>query len=802
MKRFCSVRALRVLVVADAQEHVAEPLPQAAAERRRWILRGVELTQRRLVHGDRLLVRERHAGRVRSATEAGRGAVVDAHARPVEPSAGRVHLRVRATHGLERGGGVQVDAAALRVAERKIRELSQPVVDEAVLRRLALHEHLPPHELLEGELDLRLIVPREIGGDAAYHVLAKIAPERRGDAQHGVRLRAEIRAALRDQTLERARDLELEGPHHLFVRALDAPGARLVAHHDLFRDRAPKELAHHEGLALRDSVHRIDDGMIGGLDAEQIAHDRRGVTARERLELEHPHARRGARLTVSEPGEHLLLVLAAHRADAQERQRQRRVGEELAQHAEAQRIRPVHVVDGEHRRPLRDEPAQDVEHRGTQAERLVGRALGGGSVQAEHLRDHREQRGERRHGIVRVGVERQLVNRKIRPIFEHALERVERTGVDGLARPIRRGEQLPALRGEEVQALPLRELGGLEQEASLAHAALARHQDEPSGGVVHGLERALHDRERLCLAVKVAAMQVRKARERHPPGARGAQELDHVVGVADALLRALLEQALDELTQVVRHPFGEVMDGRRVTAEVLSDALLARAHERRTPAHELEQHAAERIEIDARVDEITADLFGRHVRRGAGNVRVDLEAIAPRRGKLGCGAEVDEDGRAVFTQEDVVRLHVAVHEPLQVQVTERAADLLGQALDALDVGGIEPSLLAGRGLRPGLDEIRERAAAQELHRVPERAVARGHPGVEERHDARVLEPREDRLFLAKERAIQRRERHLERRLLPGANVASLIEERLRRARDRALELVGTDLTEATLGRHA
>ncbi len=59
-------------------------------------------------------------------------------------------------------------------------------------------------------------------------------------------------------------------------------------------------------------------------------------------------------------------------------------------------------------------------------------------------------------------------------------------------------------------------------------------------------------------------------------------------------------------------------------------------------------------------------------------------------GRGGAGdAEIGEHGVAVG-EENVVGLHVAMHEPLAVRIVERAADF---AHDAQSVGQGEPSIL-------------------------------------------------------------------------------------------------------------
>ena len=80
-----------------------------------------------------------------------------------------------------------------------------------------------------------------------------------------------------------------------------------------------------------------------------------------------------------------------------------------------------------------------------------------------------------------------------------------------------------------------------------------------------------------------------------------------------------------------------------------------------------------------------------------------------------------------IADEDVLRLDVAVHHPLAVRDGECIGDVTGERDRLLDRQG------------PAGEELAERRAAHERHRVPEEPVALA--GAQQRDDVRVLEPR-------------------------------------------------------------
>ena len=113
----------------------------------------------------------------------------------------------------------------------------------------------------------------------------------------------------------------------------------------------------------------------------------------------------------------------------------------------------------------------------------------------------------------------------------------------------------------------------------------------------------------------------------------------------------------------------------------------------RWPAAEgfVEDHA-ERVQVGTAVDRAALHLFGCDVLGGA-----DHDPVAGEIGLLGRlgDAEVGHQHPPVVGQQDVRRLHVAVHDAAAVGGTERVGDL---GTDAHDLGHLERSVLDRGGL--------------------------------------------------------------------------------------------------------
>ena len=150
-----------------------------------------------------------------------------------------------------------------------------------------------------------------------------------------------------------------------------------------------------------------------------------------------------------------------------------------------------------------------------------------------------------------------------------------------------------------------------------------------------------------------------------------------------------------------------------------------RRRERRRAGEHLVGHAAECIEVAARVDGVAGPLFGAHVVRGAER-HADHRQFVVAGGVDGVGdPEVGYD-RVVVLEEDVLGLDVAVDDAAVVRVAERVGDLVG---NAKDVGDRQRSVAR--------QPVAEGLALDERHDVEDKPVDLAR--IEEREDIRVAE---------------------------------------------------------------
>ncbi len=149
--------------------------------------------------------------------------------------------------------------------------------------------------------------------------------------------------------------------------------------------------------------------------------------------------------------------------------------------------------------------------------------------------------------------------------------------------------------------------------------------------------------------------------------------------------------------------------------DLLVEHLHVVADERRRAGDHLMNETAKRVDVGARVDGVTGDLLGGHIRR-----RADDHAAAGQRLALGGASElgqakVDElGGLAVIDvggDDDVRRLEIAMDHARRVRRLEAATEPDGEAKRALDG---QPSLRA--------QELSQRLAAHILHHQ-ERRIA-------------------------------------------------------------------------------
>ena len=90
------------------------------------------------------------------------------------------------------------------------------------------------------------------------------------------------------------------------------------------------------------------------------------------------------------------------------------------------------------------------------------------------------------------------------------------------------------------------------------------------------------------------------------------------------------------------------------------------------------QHRAERVDVGARVDgAVAGDLLRRHVQRRAERDARERESRSARVLECEGDPEVGDQCMAAL-QQDVLGLHVAVHDAMAVRVLERIRDLAHQ----------------------------------------------------------------------------------------------------------------------------
>ena len=145
---------------------------------------------------------------------------------------------------------------------------------------------------------------------------------------------------------------------------------------------------------------------------------------------------------------------------------------------------------------------------------------------------------------------------------------------------------------------------------------------------------------------------------------------------------------------------------------------------RRLSGQRLEQQAAERVDVGARVDALVDDLLGRHV-LGARDDGPRTCQVAFRVGLL-CEPEVAEVHVVAAREEDVGRLDIAMHQAAGVGGVERGADLVD---DTRRSARFEVALRGDQG-----PEVR---ALDEPHHDEEHAVLVA--GLEDGNDVLVVD---------------------------------------------------------------
>ena len=164
----------------------------------------------------------------------------------------------------------------------------------------------------------------------------------------------------------------------------------------------------------------------------------------------------------------------------------------------------------------------------------------------------------------------------------------------------------------------------------------------------------------------------RSGRRHGSAGGSRHRRAAEVAGRRIAVVRRLGERSRDHGVERGRHAAS--LDGRRRLGQMRPQPrLVAFARERHPAGEHVEQHAAERVDVGARVDVAAADLLRRDVVERpdpvAGLRRARLERtwrVSPKSVRYAWSSPAEQH---------VGRLDVAVHEPGGVRGVERAGDL-------------------------------------------------------------------------------------------------------------------------------
>ena len=168
---------------------------------------------------------------------------------------------------------------------------------------------------------------------------------------------------------------------------------------------------------------------------------------------------------------------------------------------------------------------------------------------------------------------------------------------------------------------------------------------------------------------------------------------------------------------------------------------------------QLEKHTPQAVEITAPVDRIVrARLLGTHVERRPHHQPRLRQILARRRIERARHAKVGDHDVPPFHQ-NILRLDVAVHQPLRMRVVQRVAHF---ASDAEDEREGQPAI--------PLETRAQRTLLEVGHHVVQQPVR--FPGIQQRQDVRMPQPRHDGDLTQKplrpERLGQLRLQHFER----------------------------------------
>ena len=265
------------------------------------------------------------------------------------------------------------------------------------------------------------------------------------------------------------------------------------------------------------------------------------------------------------------------------------------------------------------------------------------------------------------------------------------------------------------------------------------------------------------------------------------QGVRHLRAGADPRRAILLERPPDDAAERFRQRRRRLLQGRWLLVDdLVGDGGNRVGQEGMVTRQGLVEDDAEGEEVAAPIELLAPHLLRRHVGRRAEDLAGDGLG---RPAELG-DAEVHHLGLAVVANEDVGRLDVAVDHPLLMGVVEGEGHLGAVGGGGLDV---EPALAIQDGL--------ERLAVDPLHGDEGQAVGGVAIGVENRHDAGMMEApggagfdQESfvEVFLELGIEIRRREEHLDRHLAADVGILGQINPSHRAAAKLGQDLVAPD----------
>ncbi len=266
----------------------------------------------------------------------------------------------------------------------------------------------------------------------------------------------------------------------------------------------------------------------------------------------------------------------------------------------------------------------------------------------------------------------------VRRHLEHAGEGVEGARMDITSALRAHGDTRAR---DHVDGLACGLAARLRRQKRLADSAVAFEEDRAAPTVSSTLQRLANALEHVIPAHDGRPVKIGRASDRPflwaLAGRRRerAQDGHDVVGVTYPVTRRLGEESQEKTIDFRGKTVHEACRWRgRLVKMLVKDVPRSAGDEGGSGRERLVEHAAERIQICTRIHRIPSDLFGGDVKGAAHEPPRQVEVVTsgppegPRR-----DSEVHEDWCAVWAQDDVARLEVAMNDSLRVDVRENLA---------------------------------------------------------------------------------------------------------------------------------